>query len=467
MKGHLAKYLKRSSLLGGARIFYISIVLFLFYYYPRNLSKSIFAQYQQIFILVSFGSSLLAVGLYYIIGLLQRQPFAKQVVNIVKRAKWFYIITSIVILGRLLSTKGIDVALICSIIFLIASAALYAIAEAVLIKHKEDRFVFTMNILYALAFLGVHILLIPYSGINTLIAAWAGITAARTLAFIYKIYKIEAADGNAGYPIPDVLYKQWQWLAANDSVELVNTYLDKLLLSFFISNELFAVYIMGTYEIPIFTIIIAVIGFQFNVQHEESHTDEHILSLFKSSTLFIACGLFPLFIYFFLHCQDIFHFLFGDKYEGSIELFRFTTFLIPLRIANYVSIIQVKKQSKYVLYGSLLSIILYIGFIALLYPKSGLMGIVYATLISTYLQILYYLVMTGKILGLPFYKVFPFGGLLLVLGINVMVMGIAEYIIQNKEALPALLNGIIPLVLCIAINYWIVYKIYIRKAQIA
>ena len=116
---------------------------------------------------------------------------------------------------------------------------------------------------------------------------------------------------------------------------------------------------------------------------------------------------FPLFFFLFFFREEIFSFVFKNKYHDSVPIFAISIFILPLRVNNYSVILQCFSEGKKVLLGSLIDIVIAIVLMITLYPVMGSRGIVLSIVISTYCQVLYYLWHSAKILKIKMYELFP------------------------------------------------------------
>ena len=454
----------------AARVCYVAAVLFIQFYYSRHLSKEANGSYQKYFIVAGFCGVVLAAGLPYIIGLLPTAGFFKGVKQLLGKATIIYLVlalASVVLAGFVAQS----VLLFCILAGIIACLAGYTVAEAMLLKLGGDKVVFGTNLAFAAVFLPVHILLAPYNSVAPVLCGWLLLAGLRLLVVVIVLRwqaRKMAPAGDAfavgGY------YRQWLWLGSNELLENVSTYIDKLLLAFILSKqlELYAVYVTGTYEIPVFTILVSVLGLQFNIQHSNRQGGEdESVSVFKAGSLFTALFMFPVFCFLFFFCGDVFHALLGHKYDASIPLFRLTALVVPVRIAYYGALIQVKGKGKYILFGSALSFCIYAVLAPVFYWQASLIGIVIAGVIATYFQAGYYLVVSARVWRLRVCEVFPFVALLVMLLLNAAVFFAVWYLPKGMLLTQRLLlAGGVTAVMAL-VNYFAIYKTYARRTGIA
>ena len=81
-------------------------------------------------------------------------------------------------------------------------------------------------------------------------------------------------------------------------------------------------------------------------------------------------------LFLFIFREEIFSYVFKNKYNDSVPIFAISLFILPLRINNYSVILQCFSQGKKVMLGSLIDIIIAIILMIILYPIMGSRGIV-------------------------------------------------------------------------------------------
>ncbi|MBS1772129.1 MAG: hypothetical protein JST82_04670 [Bacteroidetes bacterium] len=320
------------------------------------------------------------------------------------------------------------------VIIMLQSAAL--IYEAVYLAQERQSFVLTLNLVYAVVFAGWHYYVVTtgYS-LPFLLYGIGVINIIKLIAFI--VFLKRGSGSNATDVESKVFYQNWLLLGVNESVGIFSKWIDKLVVFYLVSSADFGYYFNGAYEIPVFGMLISIAGNLLVVSFSKPDAtyDGHIKQ-FKSITSLLSSIVFPLFSFLFFFHRELFTLLFHAKFDNSIPVFLISLMVLPIRITYSAAVLQVKNKSNIILYGSLIDIAVFAVCCVSLYPVGGLLMIPLSLVISTYVQISYYLVQTARIMQRPLLSFFPVPKLLGKLFICFALIGICHYF------LPALSVGI-------------------------
>jgi len=280
------------------------------------------------------------------------------------------------------------------VILIIASQAFYMIQEANVISIIRNKLLLKVNLLYAVLLFLSHILILfvfEYTLLMCLVAILL-VSLSRNLILFYIQLPYKAV-----YLLKQKIDKlELFWFGLNDSLQVLTKWFDKIILLFLISSSDYAVYFNGTYEIPLIGMALSAFQSVITSYGASAKSEEEQLMLFKKSTSFMACVLFPLFAFCFIYSNEIITLLFSSSYSESVQLFAITSLLLPMRIASYTVLLQLKKKGKVILLGSLLDFFVASALMMALYPTFGLVGLAGAMVIATYTQASFYTVFICK-----------------------------------------------------------------------
>lgn len=224
--------------------------------------------------------------------------------------------------------------------------------------------------------------------------------------------------------LPRGLIKEQTWFAVpiglSSLVSRLNRYADKFIVSYFISEEAFAIYMVGAQEIPAVRVIPFAVGsvlisrfVAFNLAKDR----DALMDLWKKGVEKVALIVVPVSILFIVVAYEFIVLLFGTTYAPAVILFQIYTLIILIRVAHYGSILQAFGDTKKIV---MLSLNLLISNVILTIPLTyyfGLIGAVLGTLIAN----LYNWVVTLKVIGghlqVPWFKVIPFGNYFKIVGL--------------------------------------------------
>ncbi len=139
-------------------------------------------------------------------------------------------------------------------------------------------------------------------------------------------------------------------------VGTVSKQIDRYLVTLFFSPDQFAVYAIGSKEIPMIAIVTgsatAVLFPTFSeLGSKEMH--EKFVSTWRNSISKTGLFLLPMMVVLFFATKDFMFFFFGQKYIASAGVFRVFLLLIPLRLAFYGTALLMLGKQKLYMYASI------------------------------------------------------------------------------------------------------------------
>jgi O-antigen/teichoic acid export membrane protein len=227
--------------------------------------------------------------------------------------------------------------------------------------------------------------------------------------------------------LPRRLIKEQTWFAIpiglSSLVSRLNRYADKFIVSYFISEEAFAIYMVGAQEIPAVRVIPFAVGsvlisrfVALNLAKERIA----LMELWRKGVEKVALLVVPVSILFIVIAYEFIVLLFGITYAPAVILFQIYTLIILIRVAHYGSILQAFGDTKKIV---LLSLNLLISNVILTIPLTyyfGLIGAVIGTLIANLYNWIVTLRVIGGHLDVPWYRVIPFTNYFKIVGISII-----------------------------------------------
>jgi O-antigen/teichoic acid export membrane protein len=188
-----------------------------------------------------------------------------------------------------------------------------------------------------------------------------------------------------GYSLP---------LGANSMLGTVYQKLDRFLISLYYNPALLAVYSVGALELPVVPVLPYTVGRVLIPRFAELHRSgrkAEILPLWHRSIIKVGLLLLPIFFICFAIAPDMVSWLYGPDYGQAAGIFRIYLLLLPLRLTSYGAILQGTGDSRGVLYGTILTVILagIIG-VLLIYPM-GWYGPAVGAVVTQVVLIIYLL----------------------------------------------------------------------------
>ncbi|MEO6738401.1 MAG: oligosaccharide flippase family protein [Ginsengibacter sp.] len=297
---------------------------------------------------------------------------------------------------------GVKFLLILFVLIQIISTVL----ETLLIKSHKERIVFIINFIYSLLFFGWHYYILSKGyNLSNLIEGIIILSIARFTGMFFFRQKTSVIPG----PLNDKQYfKHWTYLGLNDITGVLSRWIDKLLLVYLLTPGEFALFFNGSFEIPLFGLLVSVVGSVMLIEISKNiSTKEKVMQLFKESFRLLSLIVFPLFLFLLFFRFELFSVVFKNKYNASVPIFLISIFILPVRINNYGSILQYYQHGNKIMTGSLLDIILAVILMTLFYPFLGTRGIALAIVLATYCQAFYYLSQSAKVLQTDILSLIP------------------------------------------------------------
>lgn len=425
--------------------------LVVLYLYAKQLSYIDYGLYQSVWLYVNVISVIATFGLS---SLLLSTPINSIQAWVQQNKKLFTLVAiavnAIPIMYLLLTANDFSNTIKLLLIILSFVQNISIIAETVAIKYEKEKWVLASNIIFSIGYLAIHLLAL-YTNYS-LPFLLMDITILFTIKAIVLFAVSRLQMQQQSMPLSILLSgKQWFYLGINDVLGVVFKWLDKWVILFFVSIPQFAIYFNGSYEIPIFGLMLSAVGNIMLVElskADKENTVQKIQSLFQHSTLLLSAIVFPSFCFLLFYNAPFFTLLFGIKYAGAIPIFIISIFVLPVRITNYTAVLQTYGRSNLIVKGAIVDVLVAIVLMVILYPILKMKGLALAFVLSTYIQAGYYLWHTSKLINKKISYFFPFKKLLIVMGVSASITALGYYAASNLLYPINLITGI---VICMAI----------------
>jgi O-antigen/teichoic acid export membrane protein len=225
--------------------------------------------------------------------------------------------------------------------------------------------------------------------------------------------------------------------------------LDRLVVSAHFSPAKYAIYVVGSVELPIAVLIQQSANSVLIPALAARHVAEDhmgVALLWKEAIRKTSLIMLPLFAFFMIMAGAIVSVLFGPHFAESVIIFRIYLFLLPLRIATYGLIPQAIGKTSINFSASLVSLvvnaILAVAFVEIF----GFIGPAIATPVATIILVAYYLVRLRPLVVIKLSELLP---LRLILG------NLALALVATLPLIPVLLiiDGNLPRLIIGSIIY--------------
>lgn len=391
--------------------FFSTVAAFLVvYHYSHTLSTAEYGSYQSIWTSVAFINAFAGLGISSIVFTYTPQKLL-QILNG---------------LPRNLKTGIIAIPLLCGVVFAAHSflqgyhAVLFfaffllynacAVLEVLLSALHRFRLLPAISFVYAALFCVLHYYAACGSlDMNVLFGWLALLLLVRLILYLFIFLpidkSIEAADTGA-VNIAEVKLL-WKHLYFFEASQILIAYLDKFILSNMLSKADFALYFNATMSIPFISLVFSAIANAGMMQLAKTRETASQVSVLHHTGKLLSTVAFPCFFFFVFFSREVFTVLFSEKYLSAIPIFICAMLSLPVRAYSYTAILQTHHKGQIINKGVVMDLAVSVLLIFPLYHLLGLKGVVLSFVIGTYVQAIYYLVCSGRLLQVPFYRLIP------------------------------------------------------------
>ena len=434
-------------------------VLFLFIItilFAQKLPKYDYGQFQTIYffsfvlcVVLNFGISslILSSNLYSVVFFIRKNKF---------KIVAFYSLLSLTIFFVVYNIQNLNKVTALLLFLYILLQVVNNIIDAFLIKTNKTKVFVWLNFIYAILFLAIHLYFYFFAfSLNKLLVCLIILAALKVISACFIKLKFE----NTTIEIEENLFlKDWVFIGTTITIGIVAMWLDKIYMQYLMTPEEFAVFFNGAIELPFLGIIIGAMETILlkNISSNVSNKLE-AASLFKESIKILSNIAIPLFFCFLIMHQEAFSIILKDKYNESIPIFFIYIFLIPLRVTHFGVILQCYGKANIVTLGAVLDLILSFTLMVILYPKFSSKGVAIALVVSTYLQVVFYLWKSADVLKMKIRNLIPVNYFLKLLISNALIFGILFLLKKNINSLSFLITTLIitgAIIVFLISNYW-------------
>ncbi len=257
------------------------------------------------------------------------------------------------------------------------------------------------------------------ASLETLAAALAALHVAVGAAVTLGVaLLVRPAGRRALWPIDRALLaEQLRYavpFATSIHVATASRFLDRYIIGAAFVPGLFAVYAVGAREVPVVPLVISsitiVLQQRFTELHREGRTPE-ILHAWRAAMRKQALLVLPLAALLCLLAEPFITGLYSERYRDSVPVFRVYLGLLVLRIAAWPMVLVATGETRALLRGSLLALLVNVAVSVALVRPLGLLGPAVGAVAGPALAALYYLRRTERVLGVTWRRIVPWSAL--------------------------------------------------------
>lgn len=286
--------------------------------------------------------------------------------------------------------------------------------ENLYISSEQSVLLGKIYILYAIANFIVMILsVVVFNSLYLLIILIVSVELIRTIVMFFVIKRLENLIFDIDMGMLRPLLKFALPLGIVSIIQTINTYIDNLFISNNYTPDQYAAYANAAMDIPFVGIITvsiaAVILPRMAKEYKKNKNFKGVLEIWGDASKKTAVIMFPIFWIAILFSTGYIQFIFSEKYViSSTPIFIIYLLKFPLYCAVYGNVLVVFGKQKYVMYNSILGIILNIILNEIFINIFGICGPAVSTVIVQYIVVILQLLQISKHSSVRFSKVMPF-----------------------------------------------------------
>lgn len=383
--------------------------------YSKYLPQAVYGDYQHFWIhlfviypIICFGIHVLVITYApdFIVGLIHRLKALHYLLYLL----WAAVLSCVF---AALQYRAINITFLVPFLFIL-SFSLSFIFESFLIVFKNYSGLITINVLYSVAFCVIHWYVLSRGfSLQLLITYLLIITVLRFCIYIaiaVKEIKQTAPGSIDGLP-PGKIRSLWIHLGFYDISQVLFNYIDKFVISIFLTSAVSAVYFNGSQNIPFIPLLLSAAGsavlMQLAAGKKQDETTDTI-RLMNQSGKILSSVVFPLFFFLLFFRYEVVVTILTDKYASAVPIFLVANLVIPVRAYNFTTVLQRLHKGHIINVGAFADLVLACALMYPLYKWMGLPGVALSFVITTYLQAAFYLFYTAKLLHTSPLKLIPY-----------------------------------------------------------
>jgi O-antigen/teichoic acid export membrane protein len=190
----------------------------------------------------------------------------------------------------------------------------------------------------------------------------------------------------------------------------ISKQVDRYLVSFFFTPDKFAIYAIGSKELPMIGVITGAASAVLFPVFSELGSGEgrgKFIEIWRNSVSKTGFFLLPLMVFLLFAANDFMSFFFGPKYVVSAGIFRIFLLLLPLRLAFYSQALLSLGKQKFYMYSAVAE--MFLGGLASYFFLRiyGLEGAAVGKVLVTYVEVIVLVGMLASLLGTNVVALFP------------------------------------------------------------
>jgi len=203
-------------------------------------------------------------------------------------------------------------------------------------------------------------------------------------------------------------------VSANRLLGMASAAVDRNVVAALFSAATLGWYVTGAWEVPFMAVFFGAITSAVlpeMSEHWAAGRRRDFLAVWQGAVARAAWIVFPIWLWSWVWAPELLRVLFTAQYEDGLPVFRVYLLMLPLRVAIYSALLVAMNEARLLLWGSVLDFAVNLGVSVALGYTIGPLGPAIATTLGTYLQVVFYLVVLRRRLGISTIGLLPWGDL--------------------------------------------------------
>lgn len=203
-------------------------------------------------------------------------------------------------------------------------------------------------------------------------------------------------------------------VSANRLLGMASGSVDRVVIAMFFSAATLGWYVTGAWEVPFMSVFFGAVSSAIlpeMSEHWAAGRRTDFLALWKGAATRAAWIVFPLWLWSWVWAPELLRVLFTVAYEDGLPVFRTYLLMLPLRVAIYSTLFIAMNETRLLLVGAALDLVLNLGLSVLLAPLVGPLGPAIAATAVTWVQAAFYLTVARQKVGVSFRAIMSWGDL--------------------------------------------------------
>jgi O-antigen/teichoic acid export membrane protein len=296
--------------------------------------------------------------------------------------------------------------------------------ESVFVSEKRVGMLLSGNIIVSILFAATtSISAIVFHSLAFVFWSLVVVGAVKSIFLLYFLYKerkfnlqktLDAMKAQLAYAAP---------IFISSVIATISKQIDRYLVTLFFSADQFAIYAIGSKEIPFITVITgsaSAVLFPAFSEFSSKEMHEKFVATWRNSISKTGLFLLPMMVFLFFTAKDLMFFFFGEKYVVSSTIFRIFLLLLPLRLAFYSTALLMLGKQKLYMYTTIFELVLSALASYFLMSKYGLEGAAVGKVAITYIEVAFLITVLVTVLRTNLKELFPWLKLLKIFFVSVI-----------------------------------------------